>query len=221
MAKKKDAWIYYIKTYFDILIELNSTFIKLISLDGKENNDKKEKQYFETFDKISRLIPLYSYYNSKTVNVDNKSGIVELTENNIDFVKQDLDEIVGKYNYELFNIKSLRNEAEHSPHLILSTTYINKNFYSSITLNYKKRCMQDREVNLNNIDCYYCNVEILLNIIMDLNKLFYKLQKIVKTYCDKNKCEDIYFKRCLEIKFIWYNQLYKNKNFLKICKISG
>lgn len=206
--------------YFDILIELNSIFIKLISSDGKENNDKREKLYFETFDKISRLIPLYSNPDNKTVNIDNRSGIAELTKNNIDFVKKDLDEIIEKYNYELFNIKSLKNKVEHSPHLILSTTYINKNFYSSITLNYKKRCMQDREVNLNSIDCYYCNVEILLNIIMDLNKLFYKLQKRVKTYSDKNKFVEIYFKRCLEIKFIWYNQLYKSKIILKICKIS-
>lgn len=132
-----------------------------------------------------------------------------------------MEEMVEKYNYELFNIKSLRNEAEHSPHLILSTTYINKNYYSSITLNYKKRCMQDSSVNFETIDCYYCNIEILLNIIIDLNRLFYKLQNRVEKYCCKNKCEELYFKKCLEIKFNWYNQIYRSKKFLKICKISG
>lgn len=79
MANKKDIWIYYIKMYFDILFDLNSTFIKLVSLEGKENNDNREKLYFETFDKISRLIPMKSDYESKNVSVNYKSGIIELT----------------------------------------------------------------------------------------------------------------------------------------------
>ena len=89
----ENKWIYSIKVYIDFLIKANSCFIQLLGNDGKERFNIREKKYLEIFDYISKLIPISTDINTKSVKVkprDKKeSGIFELYNDGLEFIEED------------------------------------------------------------------------------------------------------------------------------------
>ena len=55
--KNKPIWPGYVWMYFNILNELNLNYKKLNNLEGKKNNNKREKLYYEICEEITQIIP--------------------------------------------------------------------------------------------------------------------------------------------------------------------
>lgn len=221
----ENKWIYSIKVYIDFLIKANSCFIQLLGSDGKEKFNIREEKYLEIFDYISKLIPISTDINTKSVKVklrDKKeSGIFELYNDGLEFIEEDYNKLIEKYKVVLFDIKMIRNKTEHSPHCILSLGGTSKLGYSNIWYNYKKNGIKIDEIENKNVESYKCDTEMLKKILIDLNNIFSKVQsKIVELY-DKLDFKDgrVYIKTCIETNFSYYNNLYNSEKLYEISKI--
>lgn len=211
-------WIYYIKIYFDYLVKANSYLFQLIGLNGKQKSYCREKKYLEIFDLITKIIPISaSLKEQKAIirDIDKKSGIFELIGNDLPEINKKYDEIIEKYNKELFNIKMIRNKFEHCPHCILTSSNVSIGHWSSLSMTFKT---SGKQINYDNIEYYECNAEDLKNIIYELNSIFSILQDKIRERCNNN---DNYLTDCLEINFSYYNDIIFNENFLKFCIISS
>ena len=221
----ENKWIYSIKVYIDFLIKANSCFIQLLGNDGKERFNIREKKYLEMFDYISKLIPISTDINTKSVKVkprDKKeSGIFELYNDGLEFIEEDYNRLIEKYKVVLFDIKMIRNKTEHSPHCILSLGGISKLGYSSIWYNYKKNGIKIDEIENKNVESYNCDTEILKKLLIDLNNIFSKIQSMMVKLYDELEFKDgrVYIKTCIETNFSYYNNLYNSENLYEISKI--
>ena len=222
---KSDFWINSIKVYFDILYKLNMQYIKLI---GTERIDfKNEFIYGEIVDSISKIIPISANEEKKKVSIRKKNehdGILDLLGNNYDFVKKSLDKIVDNNNQALYNLKMLRNRIEHNPHRLMGSSGISTNGVFDINFGYLSK---NKEYPINNysdieLDNFRCNSKDIVAIIIELNILFTDIQKeLLKELekYDENYRKNDYFKECLDINYLEFNNLYKLNSFNSICKL--
>lgn len=172
--KKAIRWPYYIWMYFDILKKLNSNYRKLNNLDGKNNNQKREKLYYEIFEEITQIIPCH--INDGTLKIRNQ-GILELLGDDEKFVKTFLEDMINSEELYLYDIRQIRNNIEHSPHRLLICAQFGAKGSSNITLNYSRANTNLDNISAKDIECYKCDSKILNEIILKLNTLFKNIRK--------------------------------------------
>ncbi len=181
----KIIWPYYIWMYFDILKNVNKKYRKLVKLCGKENHRKIEKINYEIMEGITQIIP-YGY-EKKKLKLKSGEGILELIANDAQFIGEELEKILKKYNDELMSIKIIRNNVEHSPHRVVLCAQVSGAGTSNITLNYYKKGSNFNNINVNDLLCCHCSTNILKSIISDVNVLFKKIRtKILEEKIDDN-----------------------------------
>ena len=164
--------------YFNILKRLNSNYKKLNNLDGKHNNRKREKLYYEMFEEITQIIP-YKIDHGKLI-IRNNQGILDLLNDELPFVKDYFVEMLSSEKKWLSYIKLTRNNVEHSPHRLLLCAQIGMKGSSNITLNYLKQGANLAKINWLDIEYCYCDNVILERIISKLNTLFIEIRKEIK-----------------------------------------
>lgn len=188
-------WPGYIWMYFDILNDLNLDLKKLNNLDGKSNNWKREKIYYDIFEKITQLIP-YRFINEEkgSLKLKEKNGILELLNGDEPFVREYLDNMINLRNESLSCIKTIRDNVEHSPHRILLCAMTGTKNFSSITLNYHKLGKVPPITNPDDIYCCKCNSIMVEKIVLDLNKLFIDIRNRIKELIKDGKVEPYFAK---------------------------
>lgn len=219
-------WIYGVNIYMRILHAVNIKFIKLIGLRKKNNLLKLEELYMDIFYDLSKLIPMSADDKNQrviTITKDKNSGIFGLIGGNAEFVKIAYKELIAKYNYELYNIKSFRNRFEHNPHSILLMSSVANDQFSQITINYKKRGIKKENITTSDdVVEYSCNTDILMNILKELNDIYKNIQEKIKKLIDDETIEqNEYTNSCLYIDFNDYNEIFMSPVFYKYCKIIG
>lgn len=205
MDKINKNWVYSVNIYFNYLDIINKLFLELIKPEQKVNHPKLEKMYFDIFEYLSKIISISSNKKDKIVcirNIDKRTGIMEAVGNNLPFLIPCIERFVKKYNFELYNIKMIRNKEEHNPHCVLIASSFKSNSDSNINLNYRSDKSNVDALVSSDLENYFCDSYSLSKILIRLNYIFDKIQKNI--YDEKN---NLYIQRCLNYKFNKYSNL--------------
>lgn len=173
--KNKPIWPGYVWMYFNILNELNLNYKKLNNLEGKKNNNKREKLYYEICEEITQIIP-YKDENGKLI-LRKKEGILDLLDGEEPFIETFLSNLLLKEQEALGYIKNIRNYTEHKPHRLLLCAQTGTKGNSEITLNFLKKSKDYSNISGFDILFCYCDSEIIKRIIRELNELFRDIRK--------------------------------------------
>lgn len=185
---KKYAWAYYVWMYFNILKRLNTNYARLNKLDGLESNRKAEQLYYDIIEGITKIIP-YKIDDEKTKKLKiRKQGILELLQNN-NYIEKEFNEILTNKREQLFYIKQIRNNVEHSPHRILILSQFTSSGTSSITINYYKKGTDLNKITADSIEYCYCDSNILGEIIAELNVIFKQIRKEINLLSKSGKID--------------------------------
>lgn len=179
-------WIQSIDTYLYIVERINEHFNKMRKT--YDHNEIEEETYYLCIE-ILRMIP---FDGKDELQLIKKDGIC-LLKNDIDFLIEDLNQILEK-NSEIFKkIKKIRNKYEHEPHNVNSVFSTGSGAYSGIGFYCKKIYI-------------YINTMELTYIIYDLNILMHKIQQLVYKIEEEHKEEfDVFIKDAV-------NNIKKRKN---------
>lgn len=211
MDKINKNWVYSVNIYFNYLDIINKLFLELIKPEQKVNHPKLEKMYFDIFEYLSKIISISSNKKDKMVcikNIDKRTGIMEAVGNNLPFLIPCIERFVKKYNFELYNIKMIRNKEEHNPHCVLIVCSFKSNSDSNINLNYRSDKSNVDALVPSDLENYFCDSYSLSKILIRLNYIFDKIQKNI--YDEKN---NLYIQQCLNYKFNKYS------NFIRKAKL--
>ena len=180
MDKINKNWVYSVNIYFNYLDIINKLFLELIKPEQKVNHPKLEKMYFDIFEYLSKIISISSNKKDKMVcirNIDKRTGIMEAVGNNLPFLIPCIERFVKKYNFELYNIKMIRNKEEHNPHCVLIASSFKSNSDSNINLNYRSDKSNVDALVPSDLENYFCDSYSLSKILIRLNYIFDKIQK--------------------------------------------
>jgi len=212
MVEYKDSkWINNIGVYFVILNDINHKIFELIKYEDG-NVEEIELLFFDICVNLNRIIPM------KFKNLSKNDGILKLKEF-FDFLLADYDILFNKYSGYLNTINDIRNKFEHVPHTIKWKKYIGYDKYKKIIFindeynndifDGKKESLEKREKNGESYQ-WEIDTNIFIEIIVDINRIFLKIQNQVKNYFCNNKeaLSHPYIKRILN------TDIYSNINNL-------
>lgn len=184
---KKYAWAYYVWMYFNILKRLNTNYARLNKLDGLENNRKRELLYYDIIEEIIQIIPCK--ITDGKLHISKDAGILELVHYKNNFLEKEFEKILNDYYEELFYIRQIRNNVEHSPHRILILSQRTSSGTSSITINYYKKGTDLNKITADSIEYCYCDSNILGKIINELNVIFKQIRKEINFLSKSGKID--------------------------------
>ena len=194
--------------YFETLYVINQNLIRLCGAEifYYRFSDFK-KLTLDIIQDIPRLIP-YSYDNKKQgLILDNSNGLLEY-QAEIQYIKQDYQNILDKYKKTLNKIRKIRNKYEHKMHDV--------RYQSSGT---GTMSLFDIEFKVNNefIKIYAGE---LIKLIKEVNILFSKIAQEISVFAYQNGKEGYaYYERICRIDFKDFNEIYESDILRKIGKI--
>ena len=184
-----------IGVYFWILENINNKLIELI----KFNENKPEiigDLFFYLAIELNRIIQ-YKYDKVKNDYVlETKGGILKLKKS-FRFLVKDYIELFKKYKSDLITVKKIRNKFQHEPHNIRWKAYVGNNKSKDITFANEEYYIkqvngvlsknEQRKIEEGRIELEWdINTEQLINLIVELNEIFIKIQKQIN-----NKSKEI------------------------------
>lgn len=208
MVRYEDGkWINNIGVYFEILKEINEDLLQLIKFDG-EYEEKIELLFFKIAVNFNRIFPI------KAKKISNKDGILKLKES-IDFIESDYEEIYILYKDYIITINDLRNKFEHVPHIIRWKQFIGNNKEKKmwfINEEYQMNIFEGKVEEINRKkekgekSQWYIDTDMLIKIIILLDKVFIKIQDKLKNYFkdDAKALTHPYISRILNLNILNY-----------------
>ena len=214
MVRYEDGkWINGIGVYFFLLEDINDKLYKLIT--HKYNNvEEIEILFFNLVVNINRLIPM------KYRKISYNDGILKLSKY-FDFLNDDFTKIYDNHSNGLINMNDVRNKFEHVPHIIKWTNYLGGNNFKKIRfineeyntdiIEGNMKSVEERKKKKEKLE-WIIDTNEIIKIIVEVNKVFIKIQNQLKCYFENNKeaLEHPYIKRINSIDFIKYINKLKN-----------
>ncbi|WMJ24089.1 hypothetical protein RBG61_05310 [Paludicola sp. MB14-C6] len=193
--------------YIETLYILNKKLIKLCGSDYyTPDYEFDSKAILDIIQDIPRLIPYSKSKDGKKLEYKNRDGLLEYS-NDIDYLKNDYDEIL-KNNYDFLDkIKDVRNKYEHKLHDIQLLSYGGG---SLIIFEFILK-IEDKIIKIDS--------DNLIKLIKQLNKLFSKIIIDIKACAEaNNKQEYPYYKKISRFDFNDFNLIYESDLLRKIGK---
>ncbi len=197
MKKINDyKWIEDIDSYLYIVESINKHFNKMKR--STIHNEIEEETFYLCIE-LLRMFPFKENKENNNVKLILKDGIC-LLRSHIDFLINELNNILQQYSDIFLRIKQIRNKYEHEPHNVKSAFSTGSGAYSGIGFYCK-----DKLISINSMDLTY--------IIYDLNILMSKIQNYIYDIEKKHENEfniftKEYIKSIKERKNIEYNKTY-------------
>lgn len=183
--------------YFETLYYLNRQLIILCGVDVLDNIGQYEKYIEEVIQAIPRLVPYQ--YDKKTANhkLVYTDGLLEFS-SEIDFLKNDYEEIFDSNKTLLVQIKKLRNKLEHKMH----GATIKASSAGSVSLFEIVYKIDDDYIDFSILD--------IIELIKSINLVFAKLQHAVDMFAGKNNLADRpYYWKLVRYNFSDFNNIYE------------
>lgn len=180
-------WINGIGVYFFMLDDINSKLRKLIQ-DKYETVEEVEVLFFDIAVNLNRLIPM------KRKKISYKDGILKLS-SHFHFIENDYNELYNSHSQELIEINDVRNKFEHVPHIIKWTNYLGSNSFKKINFINEEYNTDIIEGNIDSVRLrekrkeklrWEIDTDELVSIVIDINKIFVKIQDKLKDYFKNN-----------------------------------
>ena len=208
-----EKWISGIGVYFLLLETINKNLHKFTTYKCVDVEEIKIS-FFNLVCNINRLIPM------KYRKISYADGILRLSKY-YDFLNDDFAKLYNNYSNALINMNDIRNKFEHAPHIIELTNYlggrsskklrfINKEYTSDI-IECNNKSIEKRKLKKEKVE-WIVDTDEIINIIIDVNNVFIKIQNKLKNYLKNNKeaLKAPYIKRMSSIDFIKYMNQLKN-----------
>ena len=202
-----DEWILDIGVYFQILDNINNTYLDLVKC-KTDNVEKIEFNFYYLSTELSRIIPI------KNDELNINEGILKL-KRYFNFIVNDYNDLFNNYQRSLIDINSIRNKYHHAPHTIHFHELTSSSNLKKIEFVYVKNI--NPKILLGDVEKWHINTNELKNIILKLNQIFIKIQNKFYDAIDKRNYNIVhpYMKKIYEIDINGYIGHLTNSIFFK------
>ncbi len=188
--------------YFEALYNLNKNLLTLCGTNAYHHADGQEDYIDEIIITIPRLIPFKFRRNSDEIILINTDGLMRFS-NDILCISRDYENIFHTHYDFLVKTKKIRNKLEHE----IDNARVKSSCSSPASVFHVTYTIDDETGEKS----FTIDSEELIQMVKDLNALFSKIQKEVRTFASQiDKETDKYLWRLTRYDFINFNKIYES-----------